>query len=42
MNSPNFHESFATDTNVTVWGIKIITPYDARNTGGVDPVNRAT
>jgi uncharacterized protein (TIGR03437 family) len=37
MNSPNFHVSLGSDTNVTVWGIKIITPYDARNTDGVDP-----
>src|SRR5579872_3232065 len=36
-NSPNFHVSMATSSNVTVWGIKIITPYDARNTDGVDP-----
>jgi len=37
MNSPFFHVSMGTDTNVTVWGIKIITPYDARNSDGVDP-----
>lgn len=37
MNSPNFHVALSTDINVTIWGIKIITPYDARNTDGVDP-----
>jgi polygalacturonase len=36
-NSPNFHVAMGTSSNVTVWGIKIITPYDARNTDGVDP-----
>ncbi|HXS94437.1 MAG TPA: glycosyl hydrolase family 28 protein [Candidatus Limnocylindrales bacterium] len=36
-NSPNFHVAMGTDQNVTVWGIKIITPYDARNTDGADP-----
>jgi uncharacterized protein (TIGR03437 family) len=36
-NSPNFHVSLQTDTNVTIWGVKIITPYDARNTDGIDP-----
>jgi uncharacterized protein (TIGR03437 family) len=37
MNSPNFHVALGTDTNFTAWGIKIITPYDARNTDGIDP-----
>jgi polygalacturonase len=36
-NSPNFHVALGTDTNFTAWGIKIITPYDARNTDGIDP-----
>lgn len=36
-NSPNFHVAMGTSSNVTVWGIKIVTPYDARNTDGVDP-----
>jgi uncharacterized protein (TIGR03437 family) len=37
-NSPNFHVTLTTSTNVTVWGVKIITPYDARNTDGIDPL----
>jgi polygalacturonase len=37
MNSPNFHVALGTDTNFTAWGVKIITPYDARNTDGIDP-----
>ncbi|MBZ5617605.1 MAG: Ig-like domain repeat protein [Acidobacteriia bacterium] len=37
MNSPNFHVSLGTDTNFTAWGVKIVTPYDARNTDGIDP-----
>ncbi|HLJ47198.1 MAG TPA: glycosyl hydrolase family 28 protein [Bryobacteraceae bacterium] len=37
MNSPNFHVSLGTDTNFTAWGVKIIAPYDARNTDGIDP-----
>jgi len=36
-NSPNFHVALGTDTNFTAWGVKIITPYDARNTDGIDP-----
>jgi len=36
-NSPNFHVSLGTDTNFTAWGVKIVTPYDARNTDGIDP-----
>ncbi|MBS1857400.1 MAG: Ig-like domain repeat protein [Acidobacteria bacterium] len=36
-NSPNFHVALGRDSNVTVWGVKIIAPYDARNTDGIDP-----
>jgi polygalacturonase len=36
-NSPFFHVALGTDTNFTAWGVKIITPYDARNTDGIDP-----
>lgn len=36
-NSPNFHVAMGNDTNFTAWGVKIITPYDARNTDGIDP-----
>ena len=36
-NSPNFHVSLGTCTNATIWGVKIVTPYDARNTDGIDP-----
>jgi polygalacturonase len=36
-NSPNFHVS-AQDTNgFTAWGVKILTPKNARNTDGIDP-----
>ncbi len=37
MNSPNFHVALGTDTNFTAWGVKIIAPYDSRNTDGIDP-----
>ena len=37
MNSPNFHVALGTDTNFTAWEVKIVTPYDARNTDGIDP-----
>ncbi len=36
-NSPNFHVALGTDTNFTAWGVKIIAPYDSRNTDGIDP-----
>jgi hypothetical protein len=36
-NSPNFHVAMGTSTNITVWGVKVITPYDARNTDAIDP-----
>jgi uncharacterized protein (TIGR03437 family) len=35
-NSPNFHVTLTSSTNVTAWGVKIVTPYDARNTDGID------
>ena len=38
-NSPNFHISVNTATNLTVWGLHIVTPYYARNTDGIDPGN---
>ena len=41
-NSPMFHVAYSGVTGVsgfTVWGIKIITPYTARNSDGVDPGN---
>ena len=37
MNSPNLHVSMNNDTNFTAWGVKIVAPYDARNTDGIDP-----
>jgi polygalacturonase len=36
-NSPNFHVSYANGNGFTVWGLKIDTPKNARNTDGVDP-----
>ncbi len=36
-NSPMFHVSMDACQNVTFWGIKIIAPFDARNTDGIDP-----
>jgi polygalacturonase len=36
-NSPNFHVSYANGDGFTVWGLKIDTPKNARNTDGVDP-----
>jgi polygalacturonase len=37
MNSPMFHVALDVPTNFTAWGIKIVTPYDARNSDGIDP-----
>jgi polygalacturonase len=36
-NSPNFHVAMGTCQNVTIWGVKVIAPFDARNTDGIDP-----
>jgi polygalacturonase/sugar lactone lactonase YvrE len=36
-NSPNFHVALSGVTGFTVWDMKIITPYTARNTDGIDP-----
>jgi polygalacturonase len=36
-NSANFHVSYAYGDGFTVWGLKIDTPKNARNTDGVDP-----
>jgi polygalacturonase len=38
-NSPNFHVSYGSGDGFTVWGVKIHTPKDARNTDGIDPAN---
>ncbi len=38
-NSPNFHVALNTVTGFTAWGVKIVTPYNARNTDGIDPGN---
>jgi polygalacturonase len=38
-NSPNFHIATSGVNGLTIWDIKIITPYTARNTDGVDPGN---
>ena len=37
MNSPMFHVFMDVPTNFTAWGVRIVTPYDARNTDGIDP-----
>jgi polygalacturonase len=45
INSPHFHVKVAGQgsttasktTNFTVWGLKLITPFSARNTDGIDP-----
>ena len=36
-NSPNFHLVFNGGTGLTVWGLRIKTPANARNTDGIDP-----
>ena len=38
-NAPNFHIAISGGNGVTIWGIKIITPYTAHNTDGIDPSN---
>lgn len=37
MNSPMFHVALDVPTNFTAWGVKIVTPNDARNSDGIDP-----
>jgi polygalacturonase len=36
-NSPMFHVTWKGATGLTVWGAKIITPFSARNSDGIDP-----
>ena len=36
-NSPNFHVVYSHGDGFTVWGIKIDTPLNAKNTDGIDP-----
>jgi polygalacturonase len=36
-DSPNFHLVFSGGTGFTVWGLRIKTPANARNTDGIDP-----
>ncbi len=38
-NSPNFHVSYSNGNGFTVWGVKIWSPKNARNTDGIDPGN---
>ena len=38
-NAPNFHIAISGGNGVTIWGIKIITPYTSHNTDGIDPSN---
>jgi|GEM_PF-1424807 len=41
VNSPMFHVKFSSDgtttNNFLAWGVKVLTPYTARNTDGIDP-----
>ncbi|WP_440863827.1 glycoside hydrolase family 28 protein [Symbiopectobacterium purcellii] len=37
INSPNFHLALSKVQGITVWGVVIDTPADARNTDGIDP-----
>ena len=37
-NSPNFHVTLTSSTNVTAWGVKILAPHDSQNTDGIDPM----
>ncbi len=39
MNSPNFHVSYSGGDGFTVWGVRIFSPKNARNTDGIDPGN---
>ncbi|MBS2965682.1 cellulose binding domain-containing protein [Actinocrinis puniceicyclus] len=39
INSPMYHALFKGGSNITVWGIRIKTPSNSRNTDGVDPEN---
>jgi hypothetical protein len=39
-NSPMFHVKYQYGSGFTVWGIKIVAPYSARNTDGIDPDDR--
>jgi polygalacturonase len=38
-NSPNFHVAYNGGNGFTVWGVKIYSPKNARNTDGIDPGN---
>lgn len=38
-NPPNFHVAINTVNGFTAWDIKIVTPFSARNTDGIDPGN---
>ena len=38
-NSANFHVSYSSGNGFTVWGVKIYSPKNARNTDGIDPGN---
>ncbi len=40
-NSPNFHVVYNHGDGFTVWGLKIDTPQNARNTDGIDPGNNS-
>jgi polygalacturonase len=39
INSPMYHALFKGGSGITVWGIRIKTPANSRNTDGVDPQN---
>lgn len=42
MNSPMFHVKWQFATGFTAWGVKIVTPYTARNTDGIDPTDKVS
>jgi len=37
LNSPKFHVTFKNANGMTAWGVRILTPSNARNTDGIDP-----
>ena len=40
LNAPLYHVKYTTASGLTIWGIKIVTPYTARNTDGIDPADK--
>ena len=42
LNSPMFHVKYQNASGFTVWGVKIVAPYTARNTDGIDPTDNVS